>query len=282
MSLVCFTGGIADSQDLDRFLVGEQMSHFGRANDRCRSTVAFQLQAGSSQIGCHLRVKEGLHVFHDIVEIMLFCQLFIGLAGQGQRILGCGPSAVDGHMDQGIVHLIIGQAVGIFVPCADVVLMQVRAAHHGTGVSTVIDPLQGLLEHIVIEFSADVSRLVGICHSITELDAAGQNDIVFAGSNRVDCLLNSQITGTASLGMMDGSLASHAKPFGHLHIRCDIVGSVKRACLAVEIEIHVLRGNAGIFHCLVCGISEQFTFCEAFCFRIVHRVHKRGTPDTDD
>ena len=49
---------VADTQDFDRFLVGEQMSHFGRAYDRCRP--AKQKKKRISARKAHRRVLYGI------------------------------------------------------------------------------------------------------------------------------------------------------------------------------------------------------------------------------
>ena len=118
--------------------------------------------------------------------------------------------------------------------------------------------------------------------TVTEFHAAREHAVVFAGGYCVHRLFQCIVTGTAGLGMMDRSLSLHTKPVSDLDIRGQIVGSCKRACLSMEIEIHVPGIHPCIFHCLKGGIPEHLAFCKAICLRVVNCVHERRASHSDD
>ena len=118
--------------------------------------------------------------------------------------------------------------------------------------------------------------------AVAEFHTSCQNTVIFSGSDCIDCLLDRQISGTACFGMVDRSFSFHTEPVSDLDVRSQIVGSVQRTCLSMEIKIHILRIYSCIFHRFERGISEQFSLCQTVRLRIVHCIHKRSTADTDD
>ena len=165
-----------------------------------------------------------------------------------ERVIQSVMTCVDGELAQSLIDLIICQTGFCLIPVSGIIVADI--CQEMAGISVVCKPGGRDLEFLEAEGFADISRFSLDSKRITEVDAAGQNDVVFAGSDRLGSDINGQIAGAAGFGMMKRSLASHAEPFSDLHVRCEIVGTIQRACAAVVVELDILRGNAGVFHCL--------------------------------
>ena len=180
-----------------------------------------------------------------------------------------------------IIHLLIRDAARSLVPLSRIVIDQLLAGHEASCIAALIEPGRGLEEFLHRHLLALI-RMVAHGDSITEFNTAGEDAVVLTGSNGIDRFFNRVITGAAGLGMMYGSLTLHAEPVRNLNVRGQIVGAVERGSLSVEVEIHILRTDTGIFHRFQRRITEHLAFCETICLLPINRIHERRAPDAND
>ena len=243
-----FKSRVADTEDLDRFVLRVFFSQICRAEQDAGCAVTLVLKTGDTLDRADLRVAVGLHVFHNIVVTCFFRNVFIELVLDRERVIQSVMTCIDGELTQSLIDLIVCQTGFRLIPVSGIIMADVR--QEMAGISVVCKPGSRDLEFLKAEGFTDICRFSLDSERITEVDAAGQNDVVFTGSDRLGSDIDGQIAGAAGFGMMKRSFASHTEPFSDLHVRCEVVGTIQRACAAVVVELDVLRGNAGIFHCL--------------------------------
>ena len=182
------------------------------------------LKTGYTLDAACLRVAVGLHVFHDIIVTGFFREIFVKYAVDRQRVVMGIVTGIDRQFAQGFIDLIVCHADLVLIPDSTCVLNDITV--EVTSVFVVVEPVKRSVEIFKAEFSADAGRFALDRNAITKFNTTGKDDIIFAGSDRLGSNIDRHVTGAASFGMVERSLTAHTEPFGDLHIRCQVVGTV--------------------------------------------------------